>query len=291
MPRKYSIILVVLCILGALSCSEDFFTSNKTIDIPDVESQLVVLADLTIGDSCAQLIVSETQNILDIEPFKIIRDAEVNISGSGETFNFTIADHDSTYSLCDRSSSLAGDYTLSISSGDRVIEANSTVPNRVDLSNVVFELFKDTVSILDVNDLISFTIDDPPGDNYYSLKASFFEDFGVGILFEASYTILNPEEVASSFELFTDEEFRDSSRDFLLIMQRCCYLNESKIKKVRLTLSNLSEEAYLYRKSIIDYNKANSNPFIDPTNTYSNVNGGYGIFSFTNVSFYDIDVE
>jgi len=97
--------------------------------------------------------------------------------------------------------------------------------------------------------------------------------------------------VTSSFELFTDEEFRDSSKDFLLILQRCCIFTESEVKKVRLTLSNLSEEAYLYRKSVIDYESANSNPFIDPANTYSNINGGYGIFSFTNESIYDIEVE
>lgn len=284
--------MLILASYMFIACGDDFFKSETTIEIPDVESSLSVIANLNTTDNCHGLIISETQNILSTEPFKIIRDATVKIEGLDQDIFFSINDMDSTYQACDSFVASQREYTLTIEKEDILLTSSSTVPDKVDVTDVSLDFATDTTDVIDVIDLISFKILDPPGDNYYKLEISYFEDFGPAFdLEESFYTILNPESVTSSFELFTDEDFENSTKELRLILQRCCSFNQENIVKLRISLSNLSEDAYLYRKSILDYESANSNPLIDPTNIYSNIDGGLGIFSLSTASIYEIPVE
>jgi len=67
--------------------------------------------------------------------------------------------------------------------------------------------------------------------------------------------------------------------------------NILKKEKYRITLYSATKDLLYYASSLDLYYKTNGDPFSEPVNVYSNVNGGYGFICALNPSIKEIEIE
>jgi len=73
----------------------------------------------------------------------------------------------------------------------------------------------------------------------------------------------------------------------LTVTTNCRYGSEKVTMHFRLL--SITEECYKYIQTLVLYVKKEGNPFFEPVTVYSNITGGYGIFTGASVSEYSVD--
>jgi hypothetical protein len=296
---------IALLALSFASCDENSFSQVVTIDVPEHTPRPVLNLQVEAGQERElSLLVTNSKGILDPEStYDIPTDAEVVMYRNSDVFaNLTFSEQTLRYEafLENPFPNQGGDTYLIEANipAFGLVQVSQTMPVKPKIEKATFER-EGTIDEggFRVDELVVDIIDQEPGrTNYYGLRL--FQVFynidsttGDTLQISKSRLFLDSNDplltYGASFDLiFNDEAFSAGA------YQARCYtyfsFNQDNIN-LEVELYQLSEDAYLYDRSLEQYQNSIGNPFAEPVTVHSNIPGGYGIFSLINKDVYLIE--
>ncbi len=286
---------------------------QKVVDVkvPSHQSALVINSSSEVGDTI-QVQVSKTVSILadkrNID--LVLNNASVKLFENGtlvETVPFNVSEK--TYKSS--TTAQAGkDYKVIVDAPSFTsAEATSSTPVFVPIVN----MSKTSNVKLDMDgnymDELRITFKDPPGKgDYYILKyiPVFPDSFGhmqeegsvCVYTADASLESIDNEDIGqntcmdSKGLFFRDALFDGTSKELsLFVGNMYSQLKTNARGEViypSIELYHVPEAYFKYMKSYMFANMNNGNPFAEPTNVYTNVVNGYGVFSILSIDSIDV---
>ncbi len=293
------LIIAFVTVFLFTSCDEDFFETSLDIDPPPHTPRLAVHAFVSVEDPVLKVRVSETVSISEQVWSSDLRinDALVVIKNSiGEEIVVPyVSFFDFNYSITLPNDFLivGQTYTLSvIADGFDEATATQVVPELVPLNSWEFNEDGGINSDGDARSEVEFLFDDPSGVNFYEM----------GLLFDWNNTS-DPNQAYSTFtESLDPSTHRSFEYDFLLLEDTPF---DGTNKQISLQLYEISEQDasdhlyfkwesvtedyYLFSRTLRNFNETDDNPFLSPVQIYSNISSGVGIFSISNGVIYDFN--
>lgn len=289
------IIYIIMAIIPlAMACEKII-----DIDIPETERK-IVLNGLINPDSLVEVNISRSMSVLDDNKFVFLENAIVSLYENDSKKGDLKYMGSGNYKLPDFYPSSGFSYRLEVeSSGLKSVSALTELLPPVPISEI------DTSSIEDSwgnNSLkLSFSLQDPPEENYYAISLNvthrvfdyekfeltdsmttyrlYFEFLTTGqggvqdLLVEDNAIVYFNEKVFMADHLFNGKEFNmDLSVGKYFFM-------EVDTVWIDVNVDHVSKPYYLYAASIIKYNRTYGNPFSEPVSVYTNVENGLGIFT------------
>lgn len=291
--------ILLLSIVAALTSCEDMFQQTVTIDIPEHEPKLVASCFLSAGDSVITVFVGRSRSSLDNSDYdfngmdEIMWDGVDNVQTWGNIYdtavNVTVEiyrDNQLWVTVPKRSRgwhqmvvpvipSDAATYTLKVSAdGLETITAEAQMPTPVTISEATYTIgggssggpFSEDADLLKVN----FT--DPEGGNYYMIRALRYTPSTM----TSNEIYLESNDPSYSNSLMTDEAF--DGREAVLLFDAYSWQSSTE-DVITVQLRSVTKDFYFFRRSVIENDNAQGNPFAEPVIVRSNINGGYGIFT------------
>ncbi len=261
-PTRLKIKNAVLYFLVLLAFSCEL---EKTIelDLPVQEKQLVAEAYLE-KNKPFRLLLTETDSYFDTIRFPFVENAAITLSGPDGTDTLKMDPFLDIKGLRfynysgSNNSGTEGQYRLKITSKGRVLEGITQFlpPPKLDSTEIQYNAAADSAA------RFLFWIQDYPGQsNFYRI-----------MLNEDSLTGPNVLE-------FT---FTDTGQDGKLFPVGTSYRFDKK-KQYILRLFHIEQQYYLYLRALSSADRANGNPFAQPSTIKSPMTGnGYGIFTSLN---------
>jgi hypothetical protein len=294
--KYYLIISVGLLLTGLVSC-------EKIIDItiPEKERKIVVNG-LVADNQPVRIHLSRSRSVLESDSLIFISGGEVNLFSGTQLLGRFQEDSIGFYTLPGFIPQVGQTYRLTASWGDlKPVEASAVLPARVPIISV------DTATLIgewgqqELRLKVKFS--DPAGEkNVYG--------FGVDMTYkEFDYLTMTwtGRKITQQAYLYgKDERFlKDESTNFEGKFYFEDLLFDGMTKTVEFGLSdfsyfdsdtiwlnvNLEQLDLSYYKYILSYSayqNANGNPFAEPVQVFTNVTGGYGIFSGSSTSSFPI---
>lgn len=242
------------------------------------EQKIVLNCYIGAGESEIFAEVSRTETVLSDKPFTFVSNATVQLfSGSALVGTFTslgAGKYKLTYNV-----EAGATYTLKCTDPLLgTVEATAQVPYPVPISSLMVEPGEGFESRFDVE--LEFT-DGASDNDFYQLL--FYLDFDAvpGVWsFETNEEILrNTNEIGDNTFFYTNEcLFPDNAfnnETIALSMSVFGFLDTT----AKVQLIHISEEYYNYQKSLFTANQTSGNPFSQPVQVFSNIEGGIGIFA------------
>jgi hypothetical protein len=282
MKRKYY--LVVVTILGFIltACERD-----ANVDMPDVESKLVVRCFISPNDS--DIVVNLTQSdpvygSSDVSIYDPVLNAQVVISNGVSSSVLTYDPNRQAYVVSQNQFQIESgqQYILTASAdGLQQVNAITRVPDAAPLItdyNVYIEdtLVSDYQNEIIVNGDLNWTNGSNDG-KYYSIRLSRVEATDLSmegylspILFE---TLIDDLIEAEESTVSVSKNLRSSYYSY----------NDFQVADTaffELYLLNVNEDYYKFNRSI--ENLTYGDPFSEPSFVYSNISGGLGVFAAYN---------
>ena len=294
-----------------LSVSLIYISCEKVIPFEgDVNTPKLVINSVFESDSTFKVHVSSSRSVIDTSSFENIDDAVVTIKdGNGnviEVLNHVVNGFYKGLVLPEENTT----YILEVNHPNYAkITASDSLPSPIIINSV------DTSTILDPingNRLrISMNFDDPENNqNYYLLETYSVNEY---LIVENLDTIEYELDTTKQFMVLTDEVFQNGGspwrdqglfNDLLFNGQNKTLEieipNENwsgsedgydwsyKTLTLRLYLHNITISYYYYRTSLELFQNASGNPFAQPVQVYSNIENGFGVFSGSQISFFDL---
>lgn len=264
-------IAFLLLSLTVLSC-------EKYIDmeIPDSGRKIVVNSLYSnSGDVVVNLFMSRF--ILDDMSANAISGAQVILSENGLVVDTLIEIEPGVYSTQGFTPAVQSTHTLRVTKNGVTVSAQCIIPYPVPIE------FIDSMQV-SRNDWdylrLQFEINDPPEDNYYMIGFMILN--GDTILNEKyPLYIYSDEPVVESyfdgFALFNDQLFNSTS--FALNFDLELYSFFEDTTSLGIFFLSVSEEMYLYCKTLSTQQETMNSPFAEPVMVFSNIENGYGIFA------------
>lgn len=307
-------IFALIILIALFSSCEDFFSSTKEVDLGEFNGQLTVVGRLvntdidTIEDydtfNKLGIFVSRSRSVVDTSNFPVIKNANVNITGSdgldlnleyesrsgyylpknpgSQEFERISVNENTTYEL-----------VVDVPGEDRVLAKCETKDFGV-IKNI--DILQDDIdgdgnSVLD---RIQIEVDDPPGDNFYYVRVLYeYPGENNNTYLNSGYLYSYNSVFDESPELFTDELFDGKNEVLEFWSER--YENDFNgqgdiVDPIRtiVFIWSLSEEEYEFRRSVDANNNAQDNPFAEPSVVFSNIENGIGVFSMSRVERFTI---
>lgn len=283
---------------GLVSC-------EKIIDIsiPEKERKIVVNG-LISADMPARIHFSRSLSVLEKDSLVTIADAQVSLFEGDNLIGEFLKESDGYYYLPSFLPLVGHAYRLKASStGLQPIEAEAIVPAVVPLASV------DTA-----------TLTGEWGQQELRLSVKFIDPAGVrniyGFGVEVTYKEFNYDSMSYTGKILThpaylysntDGFLEDESTDFegKLYFEDLLFDGQPKTVEFGVTdysfyesdtvwlnvrMEQIDPSYFLYVKSYESYREAHGNPFSEPVQVYTNVKGGYGIFSGSSSSTYKLVV-
>jgi len=178
------------------------------------------------------------------------------------------------------------------------ISAEGTVPKQVKIDSLNY-LYDDSEG----KNFNLFFTDDESSHNYYALSVRIkYKTDSLGIKTDFFYVtskspLIGNEEDFSDYYvyqslLFTDTLFNGKAVNLVINTGKLYLYNDENLINISLYLSNISKDYYLYVKSFMKNQRAQTpDIFFDNTeyiNVHSNINNGYGIFKIFTIDTKDI---
>lgn len=115
------------------------------------------------------------------------------------------------------------------------------------------------------------------GSDEYKLETTVRDPGNVISFMRALTHVKNQYYSSNNFDDVSQPERRSDG----LIKFSCSYFKDASIpdQEFTLSVSNISESYYRYRKSIEKGDGESGNPFAEPVSMYTNIEGGYGVFA------------
>lgn len=257
----------------------------------EVQKSKLALNSLFTSDSVWAVHVSRSLSVLDSGDLDDVYDATVNITDeAGNPVASLLHQGDGLY-VADSSMPLPGvKYRVTAEApGFEVVSAIDRIPGAVQIISI------DTTTIFgpqwedELETEITFA--DPAGfDNFYMVEAE------LRITFENpqfTETHINPLAITCTDPNIETEGGFDNTYRYLLMrdpnFDGQTYSLKFKTESfksvegisasIRINLVSSSEAFFNYRRSYLAYIDSNGNPFAQPVQVYSNVDGGFGIFA------------
>lgn len=295
---KYPIIVLAFMLVLQTACEKKLEFEGEVLT-----SKLVVNDDFDPTRSWS-VHVSNSLSVIDNASLRAIEDAEVNIFNGNELVESLTHTNDGFYHSFDMLPLPNVNYTIAVSApGFEPVSSSSFAPeNNLEISNIDTSYFEQEFS--DSRSLrLDITIKDTQvGQNYY----------GIG----ATSVFINPETLQethnqlylNSSDLIFDASSGDNKYGESLPFDDVLFNNSQYILSVNideidgqyqeiydefgnyigfelvppsvliLKIFSYSEELYLFNKSINSYENNDGDPFSQPTQIFSNIEGGFGIF-------------
>lgn len=297
-------LLIAATTLVLQSCDEDSFSQVVTIEVPEHEPQPVVLLQVD-ADQEHQLsaLVSNSKSILDPEStYQIPVDAELKLLRDGslygelEFFNDVLRYEYFTSEPFPNEGGVKWELQANIPGFDPVV-VEQIMPPKPIVKSATYEV-EGTIDSegYRVDELIVDVEDAQPGViNYYgvALWQIFVQTDSNGdtIQISRNRVYLDTNDPLLSYSnrydlIFTDEGF--SNNEYQL--RTYTYYSLDERAELEVILYQLTEDAWLYARSLQQYNDAIDNPFAEPVTVHSNVNGGFGVFTLANRTAFPIDM-
>lgn len=309
---KNIFLLIVLMVL--LSSCEDFFSATKEVDLGEFSGQVTVVGRLintdldTIEDfnTVANLgvLVSRSRSVVDTTNFPLIKNANINLTGS-DGLDVTL-DYDtrsgyylprigggSEFMRISVNENTSYELIVDVPGEERILATCETKDfgeiKSIDI--IQDDIEGDGNNILD---RIQIEVDDPVGKNYYYVRVFYeYSDENGGKYLNGGYLYNYNSIFDDSPELFTDELFDGKNEVLEFWSER--YVNSingqigpTEPNRALVFIWSLSEEEYEFRRSIDANNIAQDNPFAEPSIVFSNIENGIGVFSMSRVERFSV---
>ena len=276
----------VIMLLGISSCEKII-----DIDLPENERKIVINGLIT-PDSMVSITLSRSLSVLEPESLMFMDNALVKLYFEDELIGSLVSKGFGAYQLPGYYPVEKRNYRITAESGDLApVYAFAEIPEPVTILSV------DTVGAVDEwggrMTRITIRFKDPEEQvNYYAIamySTSRVFDYIHMVLTDEKVT--NPvwlgnsdpflEEASTSFEskiFFDDKLFNGREKTIELEYWDYGYF-ETDTTWLDLRLEQVARPYYLYVISLDKYDDANGNPFAEPVQVYTNVEGGFGLFS------------
>jgi hypothetical protein len=291
-------IATILFLASLVSCE-----SIIEYELPQTDPKMVLNCYFN-NDSVWEVKIYESKNILENDDYKFVPGASVEIADQNRTvYPLTYIGLGKYISLNNDKPLIGSTYTISaVHPSYDDVSATSTLPTKVDILSI------DTNSVTlygypELESKISF-LDPKNENNYYSLKLiySSVTVFQYDSLFADTISSSWPLYYYSNESQFTDtwiytadgivfsDELFDGKTYNLTIISEKPYLFNNEFETVisaelQYELESVSEEVFLYKKSLEEQNFANYDPFAQPVQVFNNITGGFGIFGGSTKSY------
>lgn len=285
---KYATISLCLLLVLCTSCN-DAFNTTIDVDLPPHELKLGAYAFVNASRGGGLGSVTRTFPIdtFNINQASTIEDAEMEISSDLGIANFEYDPHsfNNFYVLEDGSMSMpiGTELALSVFSPkyDTEIKTTQVVPQEVLPHSLKF--IEDAGLNLDGDErsAIDVTIQDPPGQNFYEvvvyIQDTYYPDTGFPTYTES----IDPVAVDSydyNALLISDDSFDGEEREIRFSFYRWNLSDGDPYDRVKLRWRNVTEDYYLFQRTLLNYEENRDNPFASPAQVHSNFEDGFGIF-------------
>ena len=295
------------CFLSAfllLGCGEDFFDSVTEIEIPEHEPQLVVRGGFNANylKYGSFVKVSHTLGILDSTEFNEINDATVQFYEE-DILKSTFEEYDNSWYRGEISDLKANtNYTLKVSSptyGNVAI--TQQLPNQVAVTTATYEADAAVDRYGDRGDEVTIQFQDPAGEqNYYAIDAVAtyrFENPDTSFIIDYSVYASPVDPLLEDLDqlYLTDASFDGemyTTRISIELMETIIYndIISQPIEAITVRLTSISEDRYLFQKTLSAYQDNQDNPFAEPVVVHENIEGGSGIFTLSVTDKFSIDL-
>jgi len=293
MTNKFIYSVIFLLVL-LVSC-EDAFETTLEIDPPEVPNALVLNSFISQSDSTVFLSVGKVQNLVELDAsLGGVDDANVWIqkSSTGEVIEAQNLDSgfpmNYSFDLEEGWISSNSEYEIFVEHPDYPsVSAMQIIPEEP--SVVSIEYNEDGGIDQDGDDAseIILQIEDRPGKQYFEILL--FEYYEQGEFFYLGSRIDLTSTDPSTIEgynyhtlLVDDETFEEESKSLTVKFRR--YFSDHT--RYYLLIRGTTEDYFKYSKTLRLEDESEDNPFQTPVQVFSNVEGGFGIFSlFSEKSF------
>lgn len=293
-------IRTIILALGATIClmACDNLRTVVPLEVPDIDDQLVVNSLFTT-DSTWSVLVTGHRYVLDDHEIPFIKGATVTLMAGTEELA-SVSNGDSGYYHLPVTPEVSVDYTLKVTHPKYPdAEANVRLNPPVKLSSFEIEV-PDDISF-EGNFKGSITLADPPNErNYYQLiltsigeYPSVIDEDGDTLWQSFTNTVfiqLGTEQTDFKIDLnadifsfmpgavFTDEFINGKNVTIPFeFLNSGSFLPEGSKWKINAEFQSLSEEYYKYAYSYGVQQNASGNPFAQPAQVYTNIEGGLGV--------------
>jgi len=291
--KKTSNIIIIL-VLFLVAC-------EKEVKIPiEYTTPKLVINALFNTDSLWDVEISASRYIYDTNPIPLIDDAVVIILDS-EGNNFELTNQgEGIYTSSTEKPQTGKTYSIEVNH-DNYENARSTnkLPGEIIIDNI--EWHEEVYVSGDLFRKINVTFQDSQEKDYYLIRMSgaFWEEIidpltglsDSGLVIHPIYFFsqnaaveeINSHSSQSSIS-FIDELFNGDQYTIDLLLYEFYFNNqpgwEVGLESIYISLSKISEEYYLYQKSYQKYQNSSGNTlFSQPTQVYTNIENGLGIFA------------
>lgn len=286
-------VIFFICIVMSASCT-------RVIEIDMENTQpLPVINALINPDSIWQISLTRSRNILEISYYAPIPNAEVTILDDNgvliETLQY-VSDQYFRYKYRGSSTPMEnGLFRVSVKMEDgQVLSAKSQIPVPVPIESVEIDSSKFIINGDDIEMAVVFN--DPPKEkNYYTIKilrSAYYLNNEDTIRFveDVYYEPVNPKfeiDVSNgNGTLISDNLFNGDVYEFRLKIKP--YYNMGTTENLKVGLLSVSEEYYKYFFSINLQSGNSEDPFAQPTQVFSNIENGIGIFAGYSSSYIQV---
>lgn len=298
MKAKLTYLLGLIFCLGILSCEKKLNFESE------VTTSKIVVNSAFSPEKQWNVNVSNSRSIIDTEELQPISDATVSIFKGGEFLENLIHQTEGIYI---GSSDIESDqeYTVEVSAPNyEAVTSSSFAPSGHLEINAIDTTFVDSEygNSIDLNFDLNVR-DNQSGRNYYgvSLKADMRDVQSGSITHRSLYLsssdiafgASNDEKEYGEILIFNDLLMDQNNYNLSLEVQDIIYnfyqtidsdgnsvlVPSEKLDKLYVTIYSYSRDLYLHNKSMKNYYEFNDDPFSQPTQVHTNIDGGFGIFA------------
>ncbi len=273
-------VLTTIIGLGVASC-------EKYIDFDEeIKQPKLVINGVINPDSTFDIHISRSLSVLDNADLSIVENATVNIlSENGSVYETLAYDYEGHYlgTLQPENDEV---YTVEVTAPNfDPVSATTHIPSLIDLSSV------DTLGVEDVNGFqelqLTITFQDVPNESNFYMLEVYAADIVSGQIYLYPMTMrsddvtLGLEEDGYSDQILFSDELFDGDQKTLII-----YVEDTRDYDdyIEIRMTSITEDLQRYAITQNAYENNRGNPFAQPVQVYSNVEGGFGIFGGYQVS-------
>lgn len=301
------IVLYTLIVILATACEK-----TVKVDIPKKDPKLVINGLLEKGETVA-LHIGKSRGVLDPDNFTTtlieqytVTNAVVALVENGvsvDTLVYSASDY-SYRSPRNRAARDGAVYMIKATApGFKMAEATSEVPSQSVIAGLVWNKNVRTNSAGFSMDEITIKWNDPAGEkNFYLVqvhRASPYSSYtAIGCMSSADKDLelsaetdpLDPDNCYDGGRLLMrDQNFNGNLKQLKLLTESSQLVNytdpsNGRLHRPYVKVFRITEDQFRFMKSMDAYDAATENPFAEPTNVFTNVKNGYGIFSISTVA-------
>ena len=284
---------ILLAIAFSFTSCENFFETTLELDPPPFEKQLVIISHLKTGTDGLQVYVTENFGILDNEQIPTLTDPKIEFTINGQAYNDYLRTKDDNgflffFDIRDVDLQPGDVCRMMVShAGFPIATCTQTVPPRVEITDIKFVENGGLDTDGSERSKVDVTFKDPVGKNFYEA----YIQLNNPSYNYPTYTSINEPGASESLDgyavIFNDLSFEGTTKNLSLLIYRSSE-SDARNNDISLFWQSATEDYYKYVRTAKVYYDSNDNPFATPSDVYSNVDGGLGIFYIINEDEYQV---